>query len=131
MPLFKHKLSRPWEHTAPGEIGPSQRMALFVLQQEGPMAMTALAKQLHIFKQQLTAIVDKLEKEGLISRMPDKHDRRIINVSISSKGEALLKLQFEQMKEAVKAKLSALPEKELEKLDKALGDIAEVLKLLP
>lgn len=49
-----------------------------------------LARLLDVGKVTLGGLIDRLEKNGLVARVPDKDDRRSKRVQLSRKGKALL-----------------------------------------
>lgn len=50
-----------------------------------------LARLLDVGKVTLGGLIDRLESNGLVRRVPDQHDRRSKRVQASNKGRALLK----------------------------------------
>ena len=54
----------------------------------------------------VTGIVDRLEKQKLVARKPDEKDRRVINISLTKKGESVAKkfkdIMTEQFYKAIK-----------------------------
>ncbi|MEV7683916.1 MarR family transcriptional regulator [Streptomyces sp. NPDC088341] len=64
----------------------SQGKALTVLRR-GPAAMRTLARVLTCDASNITGIVDRLEKRGLVRREPSTSDRRIKNVALTAAGE--------------------------------------------
>jgi DNA-binding MarR family transcriptional regulator len=65
--------------------------ALLHVYEAGPegIRMTDLSGRLMITKSGLTTRIDRLEKEGLLRRVPDPADRRAIRVAITDDGYAL------------------------------------------
>ncbi|MFI6638774.1 MarR family winged helix-turn-helix transcriptional regulator [Streptomyces sp. NPDC050504] len=64
----------------------SQGKALTVLRR-GPAAMRALATTLTCDASNMTGIVDRLEKRGLVRREASPSDRRVKNVVLTDEGE--------------------------------------------
>lgn len=64
----------------------SQGKALTVLRR-GPVAMRALADTLTCDASNMTGLVDRLEKRGLVRREPSASDRRIKTVALTAEGE--------------------------------------------
>ncbi|WP_406865342.1 MarR family transcriptional regulator [Streptomyces sp. HUAS MG47] len=64
----------------------SQGRALTVLRR-GPAAMRALAETLTCDASNVTGIIDRLEKRGLVRREPSASDRRVKNVVLTAEGE--------------------------------------------
>jgi len=73
------------------EIGlslPQYRLLLFV--RRGPQRAAELAAQAAVRRPTLTALVDGLEKEGLLVRRAVEGDRRGIRLELTSKGSEML-----------------------------------------
>nr|WP_190136854.1 MarR family transcriptional regulator [Streptomyces longispororuber] len=64
----------------------SQGKTLSVLRR-GPAAMRVLAELLACDASNMTGIVDRLEKRGLVRREPSPGDRRVKNVVLTAEGE--------------------------------------------
>ncbi|MEU6933885.1 MarR family transcriptional regulator [Streptomyces sp. NPDC046385] len=64
----------------------SQAKALTVLRR-GPAAMRALAETMTCDASNITGIIDRLEKRGLVRREADVSDRRVKNVILTTEGE--------------------------------------------
>ncbi|MEU2548992.1 MarR family transcriptional regulator [Streptomyces roseolus] len=64
----------------------SQGKALTVLRR-GPAAMRALAETMTCDASNITGIVDRLEKRGLVRREAGTSDRRVKNVVLTAEGE--------------------------------------------
>jgi len=57
---------------------------------DGPMHITDLANWLERSTNSMSMLVDRMVKAGLLKRVRDKKDRRVVNVSLTSKAEATL-----------------------------------------
>ncbi len=71
-------------------LSPSQISALTSVELHGPMTLGALAEHERVAPPTITRVVAKLEDEGLVARCPDLRDRRVVQVSVTPAGEALL-----------------------------------------
>jgi DNA-binding MarR family transcriptional regulator len=49
-----------------------------------------LADLSHVTRATMTGLIDTLERDGLVKREPDQHDRRMMSVTLTPKGAALL-----------------------------------------
>jgi MarR family 2-MHQ and catechol resistance regulon transcriptional repressor len=65
----------------------SQFSTLKVLRLHGPLAQRDIAAHLLKSGGNITMVVDNLEREGLVVRVRDTEDRRIIFVTLTAKGE--------------------------------------------
>lgn len=50
------------------------------------MTMTELGKNLLVTKANMTGMIDRLERDGFVSRHPDQFDRRVTKVLLTEKG---------------------------------------------
>ncbi|MET7851298.1 MarR family transcriptional regulator [Streptomyces avermitilis] len=67
----------------------SQGKTLNVLRR-GPASMSVLATTLTCDASNMTGIVDRLEKRGLVRREPSPSDRRVKNVILTAEGERVI-----------------------------------------
>jgi MarR family transcriptional regulator, organic hydroperoxide resistance regulator len=74
------------------EINPAHGRVLFVLWQEGSMAINELAKRVSLGKSTLTNTIDRLEAAGQIVRVRSVDDRRKILIELTPKNRALHRL---------------------------------------
>lgn len=94
----------------------NQLVVLGILGDEGILSISEVCKKISVSKPQMTIIIDKLEKKGLVYRVYSKEDRRIINIDLTEKGKEYLSSLLEMFKENLSHKLISLPEEELAKL---------------
>jgi DNA-binding transcriptional ArsR family regulator len=52
------------------------RVVLITVMKHGPLPVSEIDRRIDISKPYMTALIDKLIKEGLVERIPDKADRR-------------------------------------------------------
>ena len=84
-----------------GEFGltPPQLFALKTLDPDNPVPMSALATALQCDNSNVTGIVDRLEKRGLVKRRPAQHDRRVKLLVLTEEGQRLRELFVGRMYE--------------------------------
>lgn len=85
--LSRHGLKNQWS-------GPRLRLMLAV-EKGGNVRMGELTEKLGITARAVTTLVDGLEKEGLLKRMPDPTDRRATLLEITDAARA----QFERIRQ--------------------------------
>ena len=66
---------------------------------EEPLPMGELAGRLHCDNSNVTGIVDRLEKRGLVERRPAEHDRRVKLLVLTEEGQRLRELFVGRMQE--------------------------------
>jgi MarR family 2-MHQ and catechol resistance regulon transcriptional repressor len=100
--------------------------ALFHL---GPMCQRALGDKLLRSGGNITMVIDNLEKHGLVERVRQKEDRRMIMIHLTSKGRKLISRVLPlHAKDVVKemSRLTASEQEELRRLCRKLGRGGEV-----
>ncbi len=105
-------------------VSPSQFGVLDALYHLGPMTLGDVAKKHLKSPNNITSVVDTMERSGLVERRRCDKDRRVIYLDITPKGKELfLKLwpgHVDRVVEAIKG-LSPKEQKELADLCKKLG----------
>jgi MarR family 2-MHQ and catechol resistance regulon transcriptional repressor len=100
--------------------------ALFHL---GPMCQRALGDKLLRSGGNITMVIDNLEKHGLVQRVRQKEDRRMIMIHLTPQGRKLISRVLPQhAKEVVKemSNLTATEQEQLRRLCRKLGRGGEV-----
>lgn len=63
----------------------SQCIAMYYINSAGSTNQKDLAKQMNIRESTMTGLLDRMERDGLIERKPDKEDMRRKSISLSKK----------------------------------------------
>jgi DNA-binding MarR family transcriptional regulator len=53
---------------------------------DAPLSLGALAERLGFVKSNVTQLIDRMEAEGLVSRLPDPSDRRAVLAQVTEEG---------------------------------------------
>lgn len=85
--------------------------------------MSNLARHLQLTVGTLTNTIDRLVKKGYVLRYRSDEDRRIVEVSLSPKGEDLFKEIITMRKESAESFFGQLSEEELEVLERILSKL--------
>jgi DNA-binding MarR family transcriptional regulator len=117
-----------WENQALTRIGAKDLSVkeLHVLEavseqtQAGQNTMTAIADSLAIRVSSLTTSVGTLVKKGYLSREHDPHDRRLIRIVLTEKGEEANRIHSEFHAQMIHSVGKRLSESELEVLTQSL-----------
>lgn len=120
-----HQVLRPLE-LEPGEFALMRAVAA----SDGE-PQSALAERLHISPSWMVAIVDELERRGLLERKPHARDRRVRNLHLTPAGEKLLKQAERRARQFDQQVSGTLTETELEQLLGLLQRVAAGLDLEP
>ena len=70
-------------------LTPSQFEILTVLSEEGEIPLSRLSERLCCACSNVTGIVDRLERDGLVKRERSLEDRRVIQLALTEKGRKL------------------------------------------
>ncbi|MBI4690157.1 MAG: MarR family transcriptional regulator [Nitrospirae bacterium] len=71
------------------DINPAQGRIFFALWQGDGISIQELSKKTSLKKSTLTSMLDRLEKNGFIARIPSKEDRRKIIIKLTEKDRKL------------------------------------------
>lgn len=74
-------------HMEQKNLTPQRLRLLIPLKENGPMTMGALRDELGVTATNITALVDALEKEGMVRRRPHETDRRSTLIELTEKTE--------------------------------------------
>jgi len=122
------KLSRTYEYFRNSQArslylhnltGP-QFNVLEVLYNHGTMSLKKISERLSVSGANITCVVDNLEKDGLVRRIPSKEDRRVIFAEITPKGKQKTEKVFPIHINNVTAIVDTLSESEQKDLEKIL-----------
>jgi DNA-binding MarR family transcriptional regulator len=84
-------------------------LVLSTLNQEGPVRVTTLAAAAGIGQPSMTELVQRLERQGLVTRVEDPADGRAALVTITNGGRALMDDQRRDRRDRLADLLAALP----------------------
>ena len=98
-----------WSKDNPQDISISQLQTLDALANEGPKSSSYLSQLIGVTSGGMTVISDKLVRLGLVQRINDESDRRVVKLEITDKGRTVLR--------DIHGKRVALMEKMYHKLD--------------
>ena len=127
LPLFRKKLLRHKKKLNQKQMPHSCYHVLKVLMKRGELPMSEIGRTVYISKSNMTSLIDKLVENGLAERLPDKNDRRVINIAITEKGKDLLENWRKHSNNEIKMNLSTLSDEDLEKFYESFENIKDIL----
>lgn len=119
---------RPAEQIARMRFSPGHFHALSLIFHRGSFSMSELAAEMMISKQQLTPLIDRLVEEGMVVRLADKSDRRLVRIELSDAGRSIYREMGNQIRDNLKQRLSQIPDRHLNELEQLLPRITDILK---
>jgi len=114
---------RTGDHIRAAGLTVAQFSAMETLYHRGPLTPGELCAKQLVSGGNMTVVLDNLEKEGHVRRVPSTTDRRSTTVHLTSEGEALMEIIFPEHARVVTQLLSALSQDEL----RILGDLLRTL----
>ena len=89
--------------------------------------ISVMADKLSISRSHMTGHIDQLVKEGLLKKVPDNKDRRIIRVITTPKGKTVRDEYLKIFKKHIEDKLAILSPDELEEFYTSMDTIQNVV----
>jgi DNA-binding MarR family transcriptional regulator len=74
----------------PDQMSMTSASTLATLDREGPSRLTVLAARQGVTQPAMTQLIARLQESGLVRREPDPADGRVVQVSITAEGKALI-----------------------------------------
>ncbi|VVB98282.1 MarR family protein [uncultured archaeon] len=91
------------------------------------LPISEIGRRLSRSKPSMTALIDKLIREGRVRRVPDKLDRRVTNIVLTEKGKQFMQCKKCLVRDIISANLSHLGPRKLEKLRSALEEANSII----
>src|SRR5712691_4628287 len=89
------RIMEPWEKflKATAELTPNQYNVLRILRGSHPTRLPCgdIAERMIARDPDITRLVDRLSRRGLVTRGRSRRDRRVVEVGITEKGDAILR----------------------------------------
>jgi len=128
-PIFFRRVSRQGAHPGCKKFDPS-RLVLRAVWKHGPVRMSEIGKHMGISKPYMTLLVNKLISEGLVERVPDPDDRRVVNVTITDAGRGAIREFMRNARETVMRNLSSLDSGDISSLHESMKRIRSITSKL-
>jgi DNA-binding MarR family transcriptional regulator len=92
---------------------------------EDALALSDLAATQSCVRSNITQLIDRLEREGLVRRVDDPADRRVVRAELTPSGEERQRDGARQVKKVESAFVAGLSETDRKSLGRALRAIAQ------
>jgi MarR family 2-MHQ and catechol resistance regulon transcriptional repressor len=115
---------------ADSNLGPSDFQILEILLHKGALPVNTIGRKIMLTSGSISTAVDRLEKRKLVRRDPSVDDARVIYVSLTGTGHALIQRIFSRHAQRMEDVFGPLSDEErllLEELLKRVGKHAESL----
>ena len=91
----------------------------------GPLTPTELSRILFRESQTVTGLLARMERQGLVTRVPKRNRRLFVEVQITAKGQELMQPGLEVARAIIERLMSCLSADELEQLQKLLRKLRQ------
>jgi len=115
--------ARLFAHQEIEDLTPSQFGILETLLHLGPLCQGEVSAKLLKSTGNVTLVLDNLEKRGLVRRVRETEDRRMVKIYLTPAGEELIQRIFPNMVAVIESELSVLTEEE----QAQLGNLCRIL----
>lgn len=107
------------------QINHNEFLVLELLYQEGEQPIQKVGKKVFIASSSITYVIDKLEKNGYIQRIPCKEDRRVMYAKITELGTKMMEELYPQYQEKLNMIFADCQEKEMNELGHMLTKVEQ------
>ncbi|QDP40783.1 MarR family winged helix-turn-helix transcriptional regulator [Radiobacillus deserti] len=97
-----------------------QFIALQWLSEEGDLTTGELSNKIHLAFSTTTDLVDRMEKNGVVKRIKDQNDKRVVRIHILEKGESIIQEVIEKRRHYLGTVLENVTDQEVDALDHLL-----------
>lgn len=112
------------------EMSTAQLKALFVISSvEEGVKMRTFAERIGASTPYATGIVDRLIKLGLVERLPEPNDRRVVIVHLTDEGRSFLERLLSSMRSVAIPLFERMAEEDLAALDRGLRALLNVIQV--
>lgn len=101
-------------------ITPPQFIALQWLWENGDLTIGELSNKMFLACSTTTDLVDRMEKNELVVRVKDPHDRRVVQIHLLKEGERIIEEVIEKRQNYLRDKLVNFEDKEIVLLERSL-----------
>ena len=119
--LYTKELNKKYDISAP------QLNSLLSLYEYGPLPPSQIAKCIMVKSSTVTGIVDRLEQKGLVTRLRNSPDRRVITIQLTGPGEKLAENAPPPIQQKIVDGLKRLSGSEIDQIVHALTKLTNML----
>jgi DNA-binding MarR family transcriptional regulator len=119
--LFNKELNKTYQVSAP------QLHCLLALYEYGPLPPSQIARHIMVKSSTVTGIIDRLEQKGLVYRMRNSPDRRVITIQLTEEGKELAQNAPPPIQHKIVDGLKKLPEEEIHQIILSLSKLTRML----
>ena len=108
-------------------VNMSQLKAMTAFSEDSLLSMGELCKMANIKMPSMTEAIDRFEKEGILDRIRDNEDRRVVKVKMTAKGKKMHKEVLKRRADELTKMFGVLTTEDRTKLVDSLKNVSEIL----
>lgn len=109
------------------DLNKSQAGILFALHRSDSMSQKELAARLNVTPPSITSSIQKMEREGFLTRHPDPEDQRVMRLMLTEKGQSCIKGVYAVAEQMEKLMFQGMTGEEVMLFKRLLFQISENL----
>ncbi|WP_217586895.1 MarR family winged helix-turn-helix transcriptional regulator [Lentibacillus saliphilus] len=106
-----------------------QFAALQWLIDDEDLTIGALSKKIGLAFSTTTDLVDRMENNGLVKRLRDEKDRRVVRIQVQEKGKVIIKEVIKKRQAYLGEVMQSFADTDISALNDLLGDLYEQMNL--
>lgn len=111
-----------------GGLSTAASTALARLGREGPQRLTVLARAEGVSQPNMTQLVTRMERAGLVQRVADPHDGRVVLVEATEAGLEVFRRRHAERSQALRQLIGEMAEPEQQAVKVALPALARTIQ---
>ena len=109
-------------------ITPPQFVALQWLFEHGDMTIGDLSNRMFLAFSTTTDLVDRMEKNSLVKRVRDEHDRRVVRIHLLAEGERVIEEVIDKRRVYLNTVLSDFDDTQVQEFSRLLTKLHQEMK---
>ena len=130
IPQYHRFMHKYYNRCSKFSLNKNQKKAMMIIHYHGKMCMSYLGECIDLQKGSLTTLVDSLEKEGYIKRLPQTNDRRKTILTLTTKANDLVKKRQNEIKGYIHESFKNISNNEIEELINSFRKITNIMEKL-
>lgn len=106
-----------------------QWQLLGIIRRNEGITLGKLSEAALVTKQNMTGLVERMQRGGWIDTWSDPHDKRVTRVRITEKGKEALEILYPRSMQSNEETFHAFQNEELERLDEMLERLSRTLRI--
>lgn len=132
LPMWNYNIAKPLKHFLDDGISLEMYYCIQTLRwYEEPMKMSDLSEITKTPKKQMTKVADRLVDQGLVKRVYDPSDRRIVKLQLTEHASSYIDHFLDKDGGYFKSIIEQLDQEDILKFQKAVKMLCEILSKLP